>query len=130
MRITRALVVLAGTLLLGCSTRPTPVGEKVLTLFVDRDYRGSWHDVFADIGNLKDVPGPCGGDSDSAGTFDDCISSIRVTPGWAVTLYRDRGWSGPAFEITADTADLKNLPGSCERGFDDCVSSLRVRQLQ
>ena len=121
------LVVVAAPLFAGCGGSPTKPGEKALTVFVDRNYGGSWHDVTGDWSNLKDLSGPCNQSGDgSGGNWDDCVSSIRLSPGWVATGYRDRNFSGPTFEITSDIPNLRDIAGPCDPGFDDCVSSIRV----
>ena len=50
----------------------------------------------------------------------DSLSSLRVPPGWKVTLYRDANYSGPQVVVTSDT----NL-----WSFNDQTSSLRVEAL-
>lgn len=118
--------VAACAVLAGCSSSPTTPSEKALTLFVDRNYEGSWLDVSGDKGNLSNVRGPCNQSEYYTGDWNDCISSIRLSPGWVATGYRDRNFSGPTFEITEDIPNLRNIPGACEHGFDDCLSSIRV----
>jgi len=49
-----------------------PQGLRV-TVYEDPHYRGASVTFTADVGDLDDVKGPCGGD------WDDCISSIRVS---------------------------------------------------
>jgi len=49
-----------------------PQGFRV-TVYEDPHYRGDSVTFTADVADLDDVKGPCGGD------FDDCISSIRVS---------------------------------------------------
>ncbi|HRI69335.1 MAG TPA: hypothetical protein PK156_34125 [Polyangium sp.] len=53
----------------------------------------------------------------------DKLSSIKVSPGYAVTLYRNPGFSGDTRLVVADArmADLYN-------GFNDQTSSIRVRE--
>jgi len=128
MRLNHAVGAMIATLVVGCSSSPSSPTEKALTLFVDRDYGGSWHDVTGDEPNLSHVLGPCDKGDYASGTYDDCISSIRVTPGWVATGYRDRNYSGPTFEITADIPNLRDIHGVCDHGFDDCLSSIRVRK--
>ena len=127
MRIHILLGTLLAALFVACGGSPTTPGEKALTVFVDRDYGGSWHDVSGDWPNLKDTGGPCNQDQyGGGGNWDDCVSSIRLSPGWVATAYRDRNFSGPTLEITQDIPNLRNLSGPCDHGFDDCVSSIRV----
>jgi hypothetical protein len=128
MRFQLPLVVLVAAFLVGCGSPATP-SEKALTVFVDRDYGGSWHDVSGDWANLNGPDGPCNKSSvgtTTIGNWDDCVSSIRLSPGWVATGYRDRNFSGPTFEITQDIPNLRDLPGPCDHGFDDCLSSIRV----
>ena len=56
------------------------------------------------------------------------MSSLRVFSGWSVTLYEDKEFEGRRVTVTADTPDLGALSGPCDRTFNDCVSSLRVRK--
>jgi len=51
-----------------------------------------------------------------------CVSSVRVLPGWSATFYRAEDFKGRSITLTADTPNLRNLPGP----FDDCVTSIRV----
>jgi hypothetical protein len=44
-----------------------------VTLYRDRDYKGNSVRLTADSPNLTDLPGPC------KGSFNDCVSSIRVS---------------------------------------------------
>ena len=133
MRNVRRLLLLfafGAQLFIGCGS-PTAPSEKALTVFVDRNYEGSWHDVTADWANLNSVGGPCNqitlpGGTASGGNWDDCISSIRLSSGWVATGYRDRNFSGPTFQITHDIPNLRDISGPCEHGFDDCLSSIRV----
>jgi hypothetical protein len=114
----------------GCSHSPTAPTEIALTVYEDRFYEGGWHDVTADWPNLFSVEGPCGkidtGHGSSGGHWNDCVTSIRLRPGWVATGYRDRSFSGPTLEITQDIPNLRNIPGPCDHGWDDCLSSIRV----
>lgn len=135
MRFRILSIVLLAPMLAACGSPASPSGEKALTVFVDRDYGGSWHDVTGDWANLNNLAGPCnkvtttslsGSTTTSGGDWDDCVSSIRLSPGWVATGYRDRNFSGPTFEITQDIPNLRNIAGPCDHGFDDCLSSIRV----
>lgn len=125
-RFSLHLFVLVAGFLVGCSPSPTAPSEKALTVFVDRNYGGSWHDVFSDWSDLQSVDGPCGATDTTRGDWGDCVSSIRLSPGWVATGYRDRNFSGPTVEITEDIPNLRDIPGPCDHGFDDCLSSIRV----
>ena len=95
------------------------------------DFQGQSGVLTRDTGNLSDFKGPCeesDGD-DIRKTWNDCISSLRVAPGWRATLYRGRNYGDDALEITADVRDLRLAPHDCpKRGLNDCVSSIRVRR--
>ena len=105
---------------------PTPSGEGI-ALFVHADYAGASQGVNRDIRDLARVEGPCStGAEGEQPSWHDCISSVRVQPGWTVTLYRDKDFKGRSVTLTADAANLRELPGPCSGTFNDCVSSLRV----
>ena len=106
---------------------PTAPGDGII-IYMHADYVGSSQQMAVDVANLADVEGPCvKGDGESAtARWDDCVSSVRVMPGWRATLYRDRDFKGPSAAITVDTPDLTHLPGPCSGRFNDCVSSIRV----
>ena len=129
LRRSLLLFVCGSQLFIGCGS-PTAPSEKALSVFVDRDYGGSWHDVTGDWANLSALGGPCNQTSTNGvttgGDWNDCVSSIRLSPGWVATGYRDRNFSGPTFEIRQDIPNLRDIPGPCDHGFDDCLSSIRV----
>jgi hypothetical protein len=105
---------------------PTPVDQGIV-IFIHAEFRGSSQQIAVDVSDLDDVEGPCGeGEGQSSRTWNDCISSVRVLPGWRATLYGDDGYRGAAIEITQDVADLAALRGSCSGSLNDCISSIRV----
>ena len=124
-----ALAVLAS----GCTEPletlgPTPAGEGI-TVFIHTGYAGTSQGIDHDVRDLQRVEGPCTNRAEGEEpTWEDCISSIRVAPGWSVTLYRDDDFEGRSVTLTADSPDLRALPGPCDGSFNDCVSSLRVRK--
>lgn len=126
-------VVSAATLALalcGCQGRsllgPTPVDQGII-VFMHSGFRGTSQQLGTDVSDLGKVQGPCGGDeSESSRTWNDCISSVRVLPGWGATLYGDKNFRGAALEIAEDVADLGARVGSCSGSYDDCISSIRV----
>jgi len=127
----RALALAAVALLLpACDTNdplgPTPVDQGIV-IFMHAGFRGSSQQIAADVTDLDKVEGPCGQTEDeSSRTWNDCISSVRVLPGWRATLYGDRNFHGGTIAITEDVADLGALTGSCSGSFNDCISSIRV----
>ena len=83
--------------------------------------------------DLKDFKGPCEHESSDADgtstTFDwnDCVSSIRVAPGWRVQVYRDDDFRGQSLSTTADVPNLQLVAGTCDHdGLNDCITSVRV----
>ena len=115
--------------LMACETPeplgPTPVDQGVL-IYLNSGYRGVSQQVGADVDDLGRIEGPCGASEGGTGTWNDCISSIRVLPGWSARIYGDRNYRGAVLEVTADVPDLKLVHGSCSGSYDDCISSIRV----
>jgi len=97
-----------------------------VVVFADANFSGASATFGAfgivDVTNLSVVPGPCAG-----GTFNDCISSIRVLEGCLMQVFVDANLGGASAAFTADVADLSLIPGPCAEGtFNNCISSLRV----
>ena len=106
---------------------PTPSTDGIV-IYLHADYVGTSQQLAVDIEDLGHVEGPCVEADDNSATarWDDCISSIRVMPGWRATLYRDTKFKGSSLVISEDTPNLDRLPGPCSGSFNDCVSSIRV----
>lgn len=127
----RALAISAIALLVpACGSNdplgPTPVDQGIV-IFIHAGFRGSSQQIAADVSDLDDVEGPCGdAEGESSRTWNDCISSVRVLPGWRATLYGDHDYRGATIEITEDVADLGALRGACSGSLNDCISSIRV----
>ena len=122
-------VALAAILLPACSgpepIGPTPVDQGVI-IFIHSGFRGPSQQLGTDITDLTTVEGPCGNSEEGTPTWNDCISSVRVLPGWGATLYGDRNFHGATIQLTEDVADLALKTGSCSGSYDDCISSIRV----
>jgi hypothetical protein len=118
-----------------------------VVLWEHAGFRGKSIHIFASVGsismNLWDYKGPCATftkeldsdyDPEKTLTWDDCVSSVQIAPGWRVTLYEDLNSKGVSYTAAADVPDLRLVPaGTCLRGYqlrvgglDDCVSSVRV----
>ena len=90
--------------------------------------------VTMDVRDLKTFDGPCEHEQSNSNngttrTFDwnDCVSSIRVAPGWRVEAYRDDDFKGQSVSTMQDIPNLQLVPGSCEHdGLNDCITSVRV----
>ena len=106
----------------GCSpTGPTGSSEGV-TIYEHPNYGGAARRFATDVRDLDDVRGPC---SDQ-GWWDDCISSIRVPPGWSAIIYEDPNYRGGSLTVTADIPDLEHVMGPCGDDWENCISSIRV----
>jgi hypothetical protein len=105
---------------------PTPLDQGIV-VFNHAGYRGTSQQVGGDVADLTRVEGPCNvGEEGGAGSWNDCISSIRLLPGYYARLYGDKNFRGAVLEVTQDTADLSAIRGDCSGSYDDCVSSIRV----
>ena len=86
----------------------------------------------SDIANLGDYAGPCIDTADpydelAEYLWDNCISSIRVAPGWRAIIYSRKDFQGESLEITADVPNLQLVKGSCDHdGLNDCVTSIKL----
>jgi hypothetical protein len=119
----------------GCSPNELPMAPSPLTggiiLYEHANFLGNSAHLTADTPDLSDFRGPClHGDDASSRDWNDCVSSVRVAPGWRATLYRDPNYKDDALEIAADVPNLQLVrEHDCSRGgLNDCVSSVRVRQ--
>jgi peptidase inhibitor family I36 len=108
---------------------PTPLDQGIV-VFMHAGFRGTSQQVGADVADLGKIEGPCTADDSGTGTWNDCISSIRVLPGWSARVYGDKNFRGAVLEVTADVADLSALRGDCSGSYDDCPSSITVTKNQ
>jgi hypothetical protein len=138
-RITGQLIVSGGLVLLPGCQESLPVGPSDLSngivVYEHANYLGESAHITQDIKDLKDFKGPClefeGGPygGTTKDVWNDCISSIRVAPGWRATLYRDDDFKGDRLELTEDVPNLEMTSGRCDKGgFNDCVTSLHIIQ--
>jgi hypothetical protein len=104
-----------------------------LIIYEDANYLGDSAHITESVSDLDDFKGPCieyessGGTTTTRETWDECISSVRLAPGWRATLYRDDGYDGDTLDVTGDIANLQLAPGDCDHdGFNDCTTSIRV----
>lgn len=109
---------------------PTPFTAGII-LYEHANFLGNSAHLTADLPDLRDFRGPClEGDDASSRDWNDCVSSVRVAPGWRATLYRASNYHDDALEIREDVANLQLVrQHDCNHGgLNDCVSSVRVRQ--
>ncbi len=143
MRRSRAIVLGLAACLAGAAAcqKSLPTGPSELAtgiiVYEDANYLGRSAHITEDVRDLRDVRGPCEhyeSDGASGGRYiydwNDCISSVRVAPGWRATLYRDDNYRDDALDITADVPNLQLITEhDCPRdGLNDCVTSIRVRR--
>jgi Peptidase inhibitor family I36 len=120
------IVACGGTAPLG----PTPLDQGIV-VYLHSGYRGTSQQIGADVADLSKAEGPCAIDENGGGgSWNDCISSIRVLPGWTARLYGDRNFRGAVLEVASDTADLAAIDGDCSGSYNDCISSIRVIKTQ
>ena len=137
----RMIPVIVMAVCLGCDelpTLPTEPSELVqgIVVYEHANFQGRSAHITRNMNDLGSWEGPCEHTSDSGngGTdtyfdWDDCISSVRVAPGWEATLFRDEDYEDDSIVVTKDIADLKLAGHDCrEGGLNDCVTSIQVRQ--
>jgi hypothetical protein len=134
----RQVTALMGLLLLLACQESLPGAPSDLTagivIYEHADYLGASAHITADIRDLEDFEGPCvrvevagGGSTTTKQVWDDCISAVRVAPGWRATLYRDDDFDGDQLSVTEDLPNLQQVRGDCDKGgFNDCVTSIRL----
>ncbi|MGA4980269.1 peptidase inhibitor family I36 protein [Streptomyces cinereoruber] len=82
-------------------------------VFTGKDYNGASADLEVGTYNLGDGTGSVGNDS---------ITSVKVEPGYQVTLYKDRDCQGNSQTFLYNVPLLPN-------GLNDTVSSVKVEPL-
>lgn len=115
-----------------CKTHTGP--SEGLTIYEHPNFGGDSHTADADTWALSNLKGPCGEyyDPDRGiqrdGDWDDCVSSIQISPGWEAVVYQHAGYSGDSLVITDAIRDLDDVAGPCGGDWDDCISSIRVQR--
>ena len=102
-----------------------------ITVYRLSDFRGDAQAFERDVTNLALVVGPCGeivltGFTES-GDWQNCIESIRVSPGWSVTVYSENGFRGASRTFSSDVPNVSLVSGPCNGTWQACISSFRVR---
>lgn len=127
-----ALIALAA---LACEHRELPMSPSALSegivLYEHASFHGNTAHITTDIADLRQFTGPCvhsDGETTSR-DWNDCVSAVRVAPGWRVTLYEHPGYRGDWLDLTDDHSNLQLARGDCSHGgLNDCVSSVRLRR--
>ena len=118
----------------GCTRQELPMAPSDFStgiiLYEHANFLGNSAHISSDIADLRDFRGPCVHESEE-GTdrnWNDCISSVRVAPGWHATLYRAPNYRDDSLDINEDVPNLQLVrQHDCPKaGLNDCVSSVRV----
>ena len=97
-----------------------------IVIFDGARYTGKSAHIQGDIADLSKPDGPCT-EIDEGDSWDDCVSSIRVSPGTRAVVFVDTNFKGWGRAIDEDVPDLEFVLGPCRRAsMDDCISSIRV----
>jgi len=101
-----------------------------IVLYEHANFLGNSAHLTGDVPDLRDFRGPCfEGDDASSRNWNDCVSSVKVAPGWSATLYRGANYTDDAIAITEDMPNLQLVAiHDCNHGgLNDCITSVRVR---
>jgi hypothetical protein len=140
VRTRRACALAAVAALAAACQDKLPAAPDQLTtgivIYEHANYAGGSAHIDRDVSDLQDYKGPCKHESGCPGeycstTYDwnDCISSIKVAPGWRATVFVDTGFHHDWLDVTADVPDFGQVRGYChDDTWNDCISSIRVRQ--
>jgi hypothetical protein len=116
-------------------TAPSELTTGVV-LYENANFLGASAHLTSDVPDLRPFDGPCGYTDSSDGErhydWNDCVSSLRVAPGWRATVYEHPNFRGEFFMTTGDTPNLQLVHGTCSShgGLNDCVSSVRVVRVE
>lgn len=102
--------------------------DRGIVVYEHADYLGESAHITSNVEDLKDFEGPCieVDDGSTLHSWNDCISSIRVAPGWRVTVYEDDDFDGDNLDLTSESSNLTFERNGCKTGFNDCITSIRV----
>jgi len=133
-----AVVCLIGLAVInpGCSNPELPMSPSSFTtgiiLYEHANFLGNSAHITSDVRDLRDFTGPCVHDDGSGSVtrdWNDCVSSVKVAPGWRATLYRGTNFGDDSLDVFEDVPNLQLVNADCPNdGLNDCVSSVRVRQ--
>jgi len=138
----RSLLLITAALLAARCQDELPAAPDVLvegiTIYEHAGFSGGSALLTSDVDDLEMFKGPCehvsyGGSpyysSSTSYDWNDCISSIKVAPGWRATVFVDAGFHEDWLDVTADVEDFAKVRGYCSGDtWNDCISSIRVRR--
>ncbi|MGH9321512.1 MAG: hypothetical protein ACRD21_06560 [Vicinamibacteria bacterium] len=131
MRARLMLVLALGALTIHCDDDRTGATEG-LTFFEHPDFEGNSITLAGGFSDFDDLRGPCNRTTNPVtgatgdGDWDNCISSVMVSPGWEGTASEHDDYQGETLAITQNITDLDDVRGPCGDDWDDCISSLQV----
>jgi hypothetical protein len=125
-------VVLALGLQIACgdaATAPSPTSG--VTVYQHPDFGGDSYTFVDRFHNFQDLNGPCATPDSPSLSWNNCVSSIKIAEGWEATAYERDDYAGQTLTISSDFMDLDDEPGpsSCGDDWDDCISSIEVREV-
>jgi hypothetical protein len=99
-----------------------------VTIYVNANFLGGSALLTQDVSNLDSYSGWCkhetgGYYSSTSYDWNDCVSSLKVAPGWRATVYKDPGLHGDSLEVTRD---VPNDGRALARPADSCDSRRRL----
>ena len=105
-----------------------------ISLYEDANFQGASALIQSSQRRLRAFDGPCehtdtdaNGSTSTTTDWNDCLSSIRVAPGWRAIVYTNDDFKGESLEVTGEVANLQLVAGGCDHdGLNDCVSSIAV----
>ena len=116
---------------------PTAPSELLtgIVVFDRANFAGGSAHIQGDVADLSNYSGPCehdkGDDAPPAHDWDDCISSIRLSPNVRATIYVDTKFKGWGVTIDEDVPNLEFVLGPCRRAsMNKCITSIRVTSRQ
>jgi hypothetical protein len=116
----------------GLPTAPSEWTSGVV-IYEHANYLGTSAAITTDVEELSRFDGPCKHEESNDGNthtfydWDDCISSIRVAPGWRAMIFTSADFSGARLMVTADVPNLQLVEGRCDHdGLNDCITSIRL----
>src|SRR4029078_12169843 len=133
----RLLAIIGLSLLAACQkSLPTAPSDLVsgIVVYENANYLGASAHITSDVDDLTHIKGPClsvtncgaDGACNITNSWDDCISSVRVAPGWGALLWEDDDYTGDRLTVTENMPNLDATNRCSSRGFNDCVTSIRI----
>jgi hypothetical protein len=133
----RQVILMIVVALLAACQKELPMAPSDLAsgivVYEHANYLGESAHITADVDDLMDFKGPCRHTTncgqfgcETTDSWDDCISSVRVAAGWQAVLWEDDDFSGDRLTVTGDIPNLDATRGCSSRGFNDCVTSIRL----